>query len=113
MATAAIGKLGYFDEGVETWEAYSERLEQYFIANGIEGDKKVPALLSVIGPKTYALLKTLVAPAKPFTKTFAQLTEQLDKHLNPKTLVIAEIFPLSKARPKPQRRCTPVLSRTT
>ena len=43
------------------------------IANAIEGDKKVPALLSEIGPKPYALLKTLVAPAKPSTKTLASV----------------------------------------
>ena len=46
-------------------------------------------------------MKTLVAPAKPSTKTFAQLTEQLDKHLHPKPLVIAEIFRFQKRDQNP------------
>ena len=46
-------------------------------------------------------MKTLVAPAKPSTKTFALLTEQLDKHLNPKPLVIAERFRFHKRDQNP------------
>ena len=58
----------------------------------------MPALLSVISGKTYSLLRDLCAPAKakPATKTFAQLTEILGKHLSPKPLVIAERFRFHK-----------------
>ena len=61
-------------------------------ANGIEESKQVPALLTAIGGQTYALLRNLLAPAKPNTKTFAQLKEALKQHYDPKPLVIAERF---------------------
>ena len=56
----------------------------------------MPALLSLIGGKTYSLLRDLCAPAKPATKTFVQLTEILGKLLSPKPFVIAEWFRVHK-----------------
>lgn len=53
MATFAIGKIGNFDDGVETLGDYAEHLQKYYLANEVANDKKVPALLSLIGPKTY------------------------------------------------------------
>jgi hypothetical protein len=96
MATFAIGTNGNFDDGIETWEAYAERLQQYFIANGITNDIKVPALFSLIGPKIYALLKTLMAPDKLPDKTFEVLIDHLNKQLNSKPLVIVELFRFHK-----------------
>ena len=52
----------------------------------------MPALLRLVGGKTYSLLRDLRAPAKPANKTFAQLTEILGKHLSPKPRLIAERF---------------------
>ena len=69
MTTNTIGQVEPFQQGVDDWEQYTERLEQYFIANGIEGDnKKLAVFLTVVGAKTYALLSNLVAPSKPATK---------------------------------------------
>ena len=48
--------------------------------------------LSFIGSKMYAFLRSLVAPAKPGDKSFAELTRCLTDHLDPKPLVIAECF---------------------
>ncbi|XP_061190068.1 uncharacterized protein K02A2.6-like [Saccostrea echinata] len=63
-----IGKIEAFDGTVDTWTAYTERLEQYFEVNGITGGKRVPALLSLIGGKTYALLRNLTTPDKPLLR---------------------------------------------
>lgn len=46
-----IGIIDPFDDSIETWTSYVERLEQYFKANKVENDMKVPALLSLIGGK--------------------------------------------------------------
>ena len=47
---ATHGTVGEFDSGRETWVSYSERLEQYFIANDVAGEEKKRAiLLSVCG----------------------------------------------------------------
>ena len=49
-------------------------------------------LLSVIGSKTYALLRSLTAPDMPSTKSLEALIDALMKHYEPKPLLIAERF---------------------
>lgn len=85
-----------FDTTVEDWTTYVERVEQYCVANEIEDERKVAVLFSVMGAKTYNLLRSLIVPAKPSDKTFTEITELLQKHLNPKPLVIAERFRFHK-----------------
>ena len=46
-----IGKIESFDDTKENWETYVERVEQFFLANDIDDDHKVPTLLSLIGGK--------------------------------------------------------------
>ena len=61
-----FGHMGEFEEGREEWTQYAERLGHFLTANGItDGDKKRAVFLSVIGPKAYKLLGSLIAPAKP------------------------------------------------
>ena len=66
----AIGKIESFDDTNEKWETYAERVEQFFLANDLDDDRKVPTLLSFIGGKTFTLLRDLPAPEKPPTKSF-------------------------------------------
>ena len=87
-----IGKIESFDDTKENWETYVERVEQFFLANDIDNDHKVPTLLSLIGGKTYTLLRDLLAPEKPATKSFQQIVTTLQEHLSPKPLEIAERF---------------------
>ena len=49
-------------------------------------------LLSVIGPKIYALLRDLLAPDKPQDKSVPDLFGTLKKHYEPKPVIIAERF---------------------
>ncbi|RXN11119.1 voltage-dependent L-type calcium channel subunit alpha-1D-like protein [Labeo rohita] len=81
-----------FDESVEPWTTYIERFEHFVEANSIDADKKVPVLLSVIGRKTYGLLRSLIAPDKPREKSFKQIKDTLQQHFSPKPLIIAERF---------------------
>ena len=81
-----------FDDTKENWETYVERVEQFFLANDVDDDHKVPTLLSLIGRKTYTLLRDLLAPEKPATKSFQQIVTTLKEHLSPKPLEIAERF---------------------
>ena len=48
--------------------------------------------LSVIGGRTYSLLRNLLAPAKPSEKELDYLTATLKNHYEPKKIVIAERF---------------------
>ena len=88
-----MAKLGHVDSFNVDWNLYVERLGQYFVANDVTTDaKKVAILLTVMGSKAYELLHSLLAPAVPSTKKYAEITETLKAHLNPKPLVIAERF---------------------
>ena len=49
---------------------------------------KVAIFLTTIGPKTYGILRDLVAPAKPAEKSYAQLTKLLADHFSPKPVLI-------------------------
>ena len=96
MATALLGHIEQFDPAVEKWTQYVERLEQFFVANDIVGEGKLvkrrATFLSVVGPTTYNLLRSLIAPAKPTEKTFEQLVEVLATHYSPKPTEVMQRF---------------------
>ena len=93
MLTNSLGQVEQFEVGGDDWELYTERLEQFFVANEVrEGSKKVAVLLTVIGAKAYALLRNLTTPEKPAQKSFDKLVKTMRVHLQPKPLVIAERF---------------------
>ena len=87
-----IGKIDVFEETQESWETYVERAQHFFAANDVNEDHKVPTLLSLIGSKTYSLLKDLLLLEKPADKKFDEIVSTLQKHLNPTPLEIAERF---------------------
>ena len=49
-------------------------------------------LLTAIGGETYALLTSLLSPAKPHDQTCAEITAVLKAHFEPKPIIIAERF---------------------
>ena len=80
---AIYGKVEEYKED-EEWVEYIERLAHYFTANEIEdAGKRRSILLSVCGAKTYKLIRNLLAPAKPDSKTFDELAELVKYHRNP------------------------------
>ena len=90
-----MATFGYISEFVvedECISAYLEWVELYLGANDIAVEKTVAIILSVIGAKTYAVLRSPVAPAQPKDKSFAELKMLLKEHYDPKPLVIAERF---------------------
>ena len=54
--------------------------------------KRVDTFLSVIGGKTYTLLRNLTAPIAPSEKTLDELKTTLKRHFEPTTIVIAERY---------------------
>ena len=90
---AIHGGMAEFDSAIEDWQAYAERLSQYFIANDVEDATKQRAiLLSVCGAKTYKLVKSLVSPQRPTDKTYAELVETLNNHHNPAPAITVSRF---------------------
>ncbi len=89
---SVFGNMGPFDESSEQWCSYTERFEYFMAANDIDQEKAVPTFLSVMGPKTFTLLRNLLQPEKPGEKTYDQIVNTLKAHFSPKPLVIAERF---------------------
>ena len=93
MPTTQFGQIKEFDPSLESLSAYFERLELFFDANEIPDAKKVPVLLSVIGPKIYATLRDQIPPpGLPKQKTLEELKELLTKRFERKRVVITERF---------------------
>ena len=89
--SSTIGHIGEYEESREEWTQYAERLGHFLAANGIDAaEKKRSVFLSVVGPKTYNLLGSLLAPAKPGEKSYDVLIEKLKDHYNPAPAEIVE-----------------------
>lgn len=107
MAAGTIGSLGAFDAKAQTWEEYSEILEQFFVANVIEDESKKRAILiSVVGPQTYSMMRNLLSPAKPSEKTYLQLVTMLKNHFNPQPSEIVQRFKFDSRTKKPTETMT-------
>ena len=91
-------RLESFDFEVDNWDAYRERLEQLFHINGHAGSEEADlarrraVLLTVCGKKTYELLRTLAAPAKPADKTYNELCTLLEGRCSTKPSLVMRRF---------------------
>ncbi len=84
MAHISIGTIGSFQASAEEWTAYTERLQLFFVANGIDdAAKRRATLLTVCGPATYGLIRDLLAPDAPTDKTFEELVALVKEHQQP------------------------------
>ena len=90
---ATHGTLLPFNSAVESWVSYSERLHHYFVANDIvSADKKRSIFLSICGPTTYDLLKSLTHPDSATDKTLDEIIEILKEHYDPTPSPIVQRF---------------------
>ena len=86
-------KILKFNETVESWTSYSERLEYSIKANDIVPEKQHAMLNAACGPSTYQLLKSLVQQAKLEDKDLVKL---LGEHFNPKPSSIGSRYRFNK-----------------
>ena len=103
MATVALyGQVSTFDPETDDWTQYVERLNYYFVANGIDdATKRRAILLSVVGASTYRLIRNLVAPAKPDEKTYKQLVDLVKEHQCPAPSETVQRFRLNTRMRQP------------
>ena len=93
MAHGLIGHIGEFHSDSEDWISYTERLELYFVANGIEdATKRRAMLLSVCGSSTYQLIRDLFSPTKPTDRSFAELVTRVKEHQQPAPSFIVQRY---------------------
>ena len=89
---ATYGRIDEYDES-EEWTQYVERMDHYFEANDIEDkDKKRSIFLSVIGAKTYKLMRGLIRPEVPNKLSYEELSEAIKNHYVPKPSVIVQRY---------------------
>ena len=101
MGSRNFGQLEEFSSGTDSWQAYVERANLFFQANGINEEKQLSVFLSSIGGKTYGLLRNLLAPTLPKDKSLTEVIAILQKHFDPKPAVIAERFKFHKREQLP------------
>ena len=85
-----VGSIPNFFIHSDTWDTYAEILEQFFIVNNIEDEKKSAFLISCIGAETYKTLRDLCHPFLPKDKTFEELAELLRKQFSPQIAIFRE-----------------------
>ena len=91
-----IGNIEPFLSAQEDFESYAERIHLYFAANDVADGKKVLTFLTLIGSECYGLLKSLLSPVKPETKSLDVLIGTLCDHYSPKPLEIVERYKFHK-----------------
>ncbi|UYV69834.1 hypothetical protein LAZ67_7000922, partial [Cordylochernes scorpioides] len=89
--TTRYGRHEYNEE-TETFETFYERLEQFLILEEAGDEKKKAYLLTLMGSKTYGVLKNLCSPILPKDKTFDNLIDILKRHFSPKRSIVVERF---------------------
>lgn len=90
VPAALIGKLDSFDESAEDWTSYIERVDEYFVLNGLPDEKKVAAIITSMGTKTYSILRKLTTPSKPSEKTYEEIKKHLSDYFSPAPLEMSE-----------------------
>ena len=83
-----LGRVEVFDVAEDNWEEYAERLVQFFIANDIQDEvKKRAILLSNVGPRTYGIVRSLLAPSRPDEVSYDTIITTLGEHFHPRPSV--------------------------
>lgn len=92
---ATHGSIAEYNVTGEDWVSYMEQLEQYFAANDIaagDAEKRRAILLSVCGPTTYQLIRSLVSRAKTTDHSYTQLVRLIREHQHPTPSFIVQRF---------------------
>ena len=78
-------KLKAFQLGLDDWEQYTKKLEQYFTAIAVDDANKKQAVLT--GGRGEVSLKSpqhFIGSAKPASKSYEELVSNVHAHLKPK-----------------------------
>ena len=105
-AQGIIGSIPIFNQGCDDWKTYEEILDQFFIVNNVEDEKKSAFLISCIGSDTYKTLRDLCHPVLPKDKPFSQLSEILRKQFSPQVAIFRERTNFYNSKQSPAENVT-------
>lgn len=83
-------------EEKEDFENYVERFELFLLAHDVDigatatATRLTAMFLHALGPKYYGIVKDLVSPDTPRSKSYMELKEVLSSHLRKPTITVAE-----------------------
>ena len=60
LGCGSLGQMTEFNPDNEDFANYVERLTSYFVINGVPDSKRSHMLITLIGAKTYGILKDLI-----------------------------------------------------
>ena len=89
-----------FNPNTDDWSAYVERLESFFLANEIKGNKKVAVLLTVLGAKAYSLLRTIYHTRKARREDLSAAARCHEVLRGSQTDSYRGTFPISSSKPE-------------
>ena len=69
----------------------------FFEVNSVPTDKSVPSILTLMGSKMYASLRSISAPRKPKDLGFTEIVDTLAQHVDPKLIITVERYNFHKA----------------
>lgn len=88
--TRAIGNIKEFNLSTDTWKSYVKRVRAFFLVNGTKDNVQTAFLITLVGNETYDLMTVLCSPAEPEKKSFEELVDIVENHVNPKASDMAE-----------------------
>ncbi|UYV75399.1 K02A2.6-like [Cordylochernes scorpioides] len=93
-----FGTIENFDPSKpEKWTTYVERMIFFFLANGIEKiTQKKAIFLTLIGPETYALARSLAAPKDLARVNYEEIVNILTGHFCPRPNLIVQRYHFNK-----------------
>ena len=101
-----IGSLEAFDPKTDTVAAYVERAELYMDANDMPDARRVATFLNCVGKTTYSIIRNLMIPDKPAEKSLKDIIAVMEKHFEPKPLVISQRFKFNECMQLPPKMVT-------
>ena len=90
--------IGPYKEQTEAFTNYLERFEQYCEKHKLgpdgngQNDTRRAEFIAEVGPEAYKILKSLLSPDLPKTKTYDDITKVLKEYYDPEPITIAERF---------------------
>ena len=90
-----LGRMEEFLPGSD-WKHYVERLEMFFTVNGIPTEKQILSILTLMGSKMYALLRSISVPRKAKELSFMEIVDTLAQHVDPRPIIITERYKFHK-----------------
>ena len=93
-----IGKIEAFDETNNDWNAYVERVEQYFFANEIKDNKQVAVMRSLMGNNVW-ITTQFGRPSQAIQPVFQDYRRNSTEASVTETTAHSRAIPLSQKEP--------------